>query len=88
MATISLTIPDAIAVRVLDAMAYGNGYTDTVTDMNGDPLPNPITKMQFAKNVLKGWIKSNVVAYESVKAAENAREVAIEAATAEITIGD
>ncbi len=56
--------------------------------MNGDPSPNPITKTQFAKNVLKGWIKSNVVAYESVKAAENAREVAIEAATAEITIGD
>ncbi len=75
-------------VRVLDAVAYANGYAETVLDANGNLSPNPVTKAQFAKNVLKDWIKANVVAYESAKAADQARQSAAETANSEITIGD
>jgi hypothetical protein len=90
MATLSITIPDAIAARVLDAVAYGNGYSDMIPDPmgSGNPIPNPITKTQFAKNVLKDWIKANVVSYESVQAADTARQAAIDAANSQIVIGD
>lgn len=88
MATISITIPDPIAARVVNAVAYNNGYTDTVTDMNGNTIPNPISKAQFCKNLVKGWIKANVVSYEAAMAADAARLEAIASAEANITIGD
>ncbi len=88
MAIISLTIPDAIATRVVGAVAYNNGYTDTVVNMDGTVTPNPVTKTQFAKDVLKAWIKANVVSYEATKAGDEARQAAIDAANSQITMGD
>ncbi len=92
MATISFTIPDAILPRVLDAMAYGRGYTDTITQVDDEgnvtTIPNPITKAQFAKNELKNWVKANVVAYESSVAAESARLAAVQDANDDIILGD
>jgi hypothetical protein len=88
MAILSVTVPDAIAVRVLNAVAYYNGYTDMVWDMDGNQSPNPVTKAQFAKDVIKIFIKNVVVAYEAMKAAEDARQAATDAANSQITIGD
>ncbi len=88
MATISVTIPDAILPRVIVAMAYSNGYADTIMDMDGHISPNPITKSQWAKNVIKDFIKSNVIAYEAAQASQIARDTALLKAANEITIGD
>jgi hypothetical protein len=88
MATISFTIPDNIAARVVDAIVYNNGYADQVYDTEGNQIPNPVSKSQWAKDVLKRWIKGNVVTYESARAADAARQAAIDAANTEIIIGD
>jgi hypothetical protein len=88
MAILSITIPDDITARVISAVAYNNGYSDTVPDQNGQPVPNPLSKTQFAKDILKNWIKANVVSYEATKAAEDARQAAEDAGVSDITIGD
>lgn len=89
MPTLSVTIPDAIFVRVLNAVAYNNGYTDTITDISsGISIPNPMTKGQFCKNLVKTWVMNNVRTYESTKAADLARDAAIASVETEITIGD
>jgi len=72
MATISITIPNAIANRVMDAMAYQHGYQDIVDDK-----PNPETKVSFCKKVMIKMVKESVKAYEANRDAEAARKLAI-----------
>lgn len=56
MATITVTIPNAILPRVIDGMAYHHGYAPTLE--NGDP--NPETKAQFAQRKVREFIKQSV----------------------------
>lgn len=88
MATISITISDAIATRVVNAVVYSTGYTDIVFNMDGISYPNPITKTQWAKNVLKQYIKGIVVSYEANLAGEQAKEIAKISAETDIIIED
>jgi hypothetical protein len=88
MATLSITVPDAIVQRVLNGAAYYNGYQDQVQDGNGNLVPNPMTKVQFVKNIIKTYIKNCVTAYEATHAAEVARQAATDSAQADIQIGD
>lgn len=67
MASITVTIPDAYAQRVLDAIAGTYGF---------DPNDG-FTKAQFAKQYLAGAIKQILIAYEGTAAAETARLSAI-----------
>jgi hypothetical protein len=53
MAQITITIPDAIAPRVLNGFSSYYGYSPTLD--NGDP--NPETKAQFSKRKLIELIK-------------------------------
>jgi len=55
MASITITIPNAVKDRVLDAIAARHGY-DSGTDG---------TKAQFAKSVIALWAKRITVEYES-----------------------
>ena len=65
MAKLTITIPDNIKDRVLDALCYSNSYKDEVENVNGEMVPNPVSKVQFAKDLLKTYIKMQVVGYEA-----------------------
>ncbi|MDO8614612.1 MAG: hypothetical protein Q7T33_02610 [Dehalococcoidia bacterium] len=65
MAQITVTIPDAQAVRVRDAVCTHYGYQATI---NG--APNPETKAQFVSRKVREFLVS-IVRGEEVKAAVN-----------------
>jgi hypothetical protein len=56
----TITIPEAVAPRVLDAVCGSLGYQDTV-----DGQPNPETKAQFVRRMLKQSIRDMVRDYEA-----------------------
>jgi hypothetical protein len=60
MATITVTIPDPVAPRVIDALSIGMGYQTTI-----DGNPNPETKGAFAKRQLILWVMAVVKNYEA-----------------------
>lgn len=87
MATISLTIPDAQATRILAAYCGLHGYQEIVSgppDAEGLPttIPNPQTRLEFMKQQIYIDIKRAVVQYEAVEA----QRLAIIATTTEIII--
>jgi hypothetical protein len=55
---ITITIPDEIAPRVLDALADRHGYTGK------DEAGQAQTKGQFAKVQITDWLKSEVLMHE------------------------
>jgi hypothetical protein len=55
MATITITIPDAIASRVINDFAQRFNYSPILEDGS----PNPETKNQFAKRKLIEYIKQS-----------------------------
>lgn len=63
MAQITLTIPDALLARVLDAFATTYGYT-----------PGNGTKAQFARQQLATHIRGVVRSYEVQRASELAAQ--------------
>lgn len=68
MATISITVPDPAAPRVLNAVAKAYGY-DAARDG---------TKAEFAKAVVAKFLKEVVAGVEANEAAEAARKTAVE----------
>lgn len=64
MASINITIPDAVAPRVLDAMAAQYGWT----------AESGLTKAQFAKSIIVKMLKDVVRAHEGTLAAQAATE--------------
>jgi len=79
MAQISITVPDGIAERVLNAVCKYHGYQDEI-----DGQPNPETKVQFTKRKIKETVKSWAVAGEGVVG----RDTATTSAEAELNIED
>lgn len=88
MAQMSFTIPDSILARVINGVAYQNGYQDQVPDANGNLVANPYSKTQFAKDCLKAYVKNCVVSWEANQAAETARVAAVSAGTSDIVLGN
>lgn len=84
MAEVKITIPDDKVARVRDAICGQFGYAE---ELPGG-TPNPVSKNQFVKNVIKAFIKDAVIKYEAAKAADLAKKAAIAAADSEIDIGD
>ena len=81
MANFTITIPDAIVSRVVDGLAGQHGYQATTTDEDtGVVTPNPETKQDFARRMMRKWIKESVVAYETglTEAARKAAEAKAE----------
>lgn len=68
MASISISIPDTVVARVLDAFAEVYGYTAT----DG-------TKAQFARSKLVEYVRGVVRSYEVQQASEAAAQAAVEA---------
>lgn len=76
MAQITITIPDAVAGRVVDAMAARYGWT-TETGLN---------KTQFAKRIIVNLLKETVKMHESDIASRAAAQTASEAVDNQIDI--
>ena len=62
MATITITIPDAVAVRVVDAVAARYSWT----------AATGLTKQQFVKSVLVNLLRESVKMHEGQAASETA----------------
>jgi hypothetical protein len=56
---ITITIPDAVTPRVINAMCAVYGYQETI---NGEP--NTETKAQFARRMLMVYLKDITLNYE------------------------
>ena len=84
---ITFTIADAIASRIIDALALRHGWTETIIDPDtGEPIPNPITKGAWAKRYIIYFIKEEVKLYEATAAAQIAYDEAAQAVDDEIEI--
>lgn len=76
MAQITITIPDPVAQRVLDAMAVRYGWTPE----------SGFTKAQFAKKVLTDLLKESVRMHEGNLAAQEATNITNAAVDADIVL--
>lgn len=83
MATLSITIPDAVAPRVMDAVASIYGYLDPET---GLPRVPGQTKAQFAKETVKTFLKNVVKQHEAQQQSEAARQAALNSVESEINL--
>lgn len=91
MPTITITIPNPILNRVIDAYAYQHGYQDEIPSV--DPvtrrdtkIPNPETKNQFVRRMLIRHIKQAVRAHEARLAENVARQAAHDSVESEINL--
>lgn len=57
---VTFNIKDANYTKALDAVAQATGWTDTITDAEGNPTPN-ITKEANFKKWLKAKVRNEIV---------------------------
>ena len=89
MADITISIPTPLVSRVVDAFAGQYGYKTTIPNPqnpNAPEIPNPVSKSQFATNVVKSFVKEVVKAYEANTEAEKARKRAFDLAEKDIQL--
>jgi len=86
MAIISITIPDTVATRVVNALCSTYGYQAIITNPDGTTNTNPITQGQFAKQQVIQFIKNTVSTSESNLAASKASQAAITSVDTDITL--
>lgn len=68
----------------LEAYAYQTGYQDTVHDDQGNPITNPITKLDHAREQFMAYFRSVVQVYQIKQAQTLAAQQA--AATVEASL--
>lgn len=68
MATITITIPDNMIDRVVDAVCARGRYSAFLTD---GVTPNPQTKAQFAKAQVVMFLRHSTIEYEAEQAKLN-----------------
>ena len=72
--SIGLTLPDAYMSRIVDGVAYENGYQDQIEDPEnpGEYINNPVSKASFAKQAMADrcidYIRLCVKRHESAEA--------------------
>lgn len=66
MATITITIPDPVAQRVITAVSEYFGYAAQIPDpATGGSIPNPETRAQFSQRMIRDYLKTIVKNYEA-----------------------
>lgn len=85
MATLTITVPNGVANRVLTAICSLHGYQATIDDGTGNMIPNPQTQQEFVRQYIITVIKNQVVSYEGQQAAI-ANATAVTNATNQILI--
>jgi hypothetical protein len=70
MAVVSKSINWNAAVwnQAVDAVAAMNGWTENITDGNGQTVPNPVSKDLFFKQQIKAWARNQAVEYANRQA--------------------
>lgn len=68
MAQISLTIKDTLYTKEIEAVAAMNGWTETITDAEGNSISNPVSKELFFKQQIKAWARNQAVEYANRQA--------------------
>jgi hypothetical protein len=87
MASITLTIPDEIAKRVIDGFCNQRGYQEQVVlDGTSELVTNPEKKIDFIKRKLSEQILQDVKNDEVQKAIEAVRATALEKVAKDIVI--
>lgn len=86
MATITISVPDAGAPRVINAICGLHGYREMVPDLSipGTPVmvPNLQTKAQFVRQIVAAYVLEQVREYEG----NAARRVAADGVATQIVI--
>ena len=75
MAQVTLQIKDTLLAQEVDAIAAMGGWTDTITDAEGNTVPNPVSKDLFFKQQIKAWLRNQAV--------EHAQRVALASVSVE-----
>lgn len=83
MTKITIDIPDNKVQGVIDAFALAYGYQGKIQDGNGNEIDNPVTKAQFARNIINSFIKEVYVSAQ-VKGLDAQRQQTIVAASADV----
>ena len=81
MKTYTFEVPDEFTALMADAFAASYGYAETVTNEQGEQVPNPLDKLAFARECVVKYIKEIVSAhgYKQVDAAVQGQKDAIKA---------
>ena len=76
MAELRITIPDAFAPRVLQAVSEMQGYQAEVPDPAGGTgmVPNPESRQVFVRKAAGRWLKDQTLIYERRLAEQAAGE--------------
>ena len=82
---ITITIPDEKKNEVIDAFATQYNYPTKVQNEEGVEIDNPITKGQFALNIVNSFIKEVYVAGQ-LKPLEEEKAIARDTAIQEIDV--
>ena len=83
MATFTINIPNDKITALLDAFAMQYNYQEQIETETGEMVPNPVSKAQFAKNIVTSFIKEVYIAGQ-VKSLEEQRIAAINTAKTDI----
>ncbi len=68
MAKLTIDIPDELISEFADFMAETHNYQEQVQDPNSpDKIPNPETKVQFAKRMLRNNLRQNFMRWRRDK---------------------
>lgn len=80
MAQITFTIPDAVLPRVISSLCNYYNYQSTVTNAQGQSVPNPETQSAYAKRMIAQVMLNAIKTAES----QSAQQAAIAAANANV----
>jgi hypothetical protein len=87
MATLTITIPDAVATRVLTGFSNDTGYHATITNpTTGEVTNNPESRTDYSRRMLREYIVARVKHYEATTAAADARAAAEADVDADISL--
>lgn len=76
MASININIPDEQVQRVLDAFAHRYGWQAQLMESPGVFIPNPESKVAFAKRQVAAWIRRETEEYERAQRVALAEQLA------------
>lgn len=65
---VTINIKDSLLAKEVDAVAAMNGWAETITDENGQEVPNPVTKEQFFKKQIKVWARNQAIEFANRQA--------------------
>jgi hypothetical protein len=60
----TITVPDSVAPEVIQAFCVNYNYQATITDENGDEIPNPESKAAFTRRAIREYVKNVYLKYK------------------------